>query len=317
MLTEDIDALAKHIGREAGSEGHMQARKYLVDRLRSLGLEPYDLGAYELPYSAVGLDFTNIVALIPGTDRDLSPLLLGAHYDTCGSHPGADDNAAAVSILLGAAESLQGGDRERSVVIAFFDAEEPPYFRQPSMGSIRFYEDQMTGPVHTAVIMDLVGHDVPAPGLEDLLFILGAESDSSLEDVVRVSEPDSGLRTVPTLNRYACDLSDHHIFRKNGCPYLFLTCGHWEHYHAATDTPEKLNIEKIKNIQSYLKTLAERLCVSEPIGSSTSDSTLETEIYFLEKNIMPTLRQLGLAKSLETRKDVDQIVMTLISQFGL
>ena len=317
MLSEDINALTKDCDREVGSVGHTNARNYLVGRLRSLGLEPYASSAYELPYSAGGLEFTNIVALIPGIDRDLPPLLLGAHYDTVESQAGADDNAAAVSILLGAAESLQCGDRARSVVIAFFDAEEPPHFLQTSMGSIRFYEDQMIGPIHTAVIMDLVGHDVPVPGLEDLLFILGAESDVSLEGIVRACEPESGLRTVPTLNRYVGDLSDHHIFRTNDRPYLFLTCGHWEHYHAATDTPDNLNLEKIGNIQKYLEALAERLCVSEPIGPSESDATLDNEISFLEKNIMPALRDFGLSQSLKTRQDIDRIVTILISQFGL
>ena len=63
------------------------------------------------------------------------------------------------------------------MILAFFDAEEPPHFLQPTMGSIRFYEDQLQDEIHCAVIMDLVGHDVPVQGLEDLLFITGMESD--------------------------------------------------------------------------------------------------------------------------------------------
>ena len=127
--------------------------------------------------------------------------------------PGADDNAAAVATLLGVAESLLGPERSRPVVFAFFDAEEPPNFLQPTMGSIRFYEDQRTGPVHAAIILDLVGHDVPVPGLEDLLFITGVESDPGLEMAIRQSEPESGLHIVPTLNSYIGDLSDQHVFR--------------------------------------------------------------------------------------------------------
>ena len=44
------------------------------------------------------------------------------------------------------------------------------------MGSIRFYEDQRREEIHCAILLDLVGHDVPVPGLEDLLFITGMES---------------------------------------------------------------------------------------------------------------------------------------------
>jgi len=58
----------------------------------------------------------------------LAPVLLGAHYDTCDSLPGADDNAAAVPVLLEVAAQMADETLERSVMLAFFDAEEPPHF---------------------------------------------------------------------------------------------------------------------------------------------------------------------------------------------
>ena len=58
----------------------------------------------------------------------LAPVLLGAHYDTCDSLPGADDNAAAVPVLLEVAAQMADETLERSVILAFFDAEKPPHF---------------------------------------------------------------------------------------------------------------------------------------------------------------------------------------------
>ena len=58
----------------------------------------------------------------------LAPVLLGAYYDTCDSLPGADDNAAAVPVLLEVAAQMADETLERSVILAFFDAEEPPHF---------------------------------------------------------------------------------------------------------------------------------------------------------------------------------------------
>ena len=185
------------------------------------------------------------------------------------------------------------------------------------MGSIRFYEDQRTGPVHAAIILDLVGHDVPVEGLEDLLFITGTESDPGLETAVRHGEPESGVRTVPTLNSYVGDLSDHHIFRENERPYLLLTCGRWEHYHMPTDTPDKLSIGKIEAVANYVVTLTESLCKSSLDGPFLGNETLRTEIYFLDKNIQPTLRDLGIYLPLSTRSDVDRLVSLLMSQFDL
>ena len=322
-LMADVLALTADGGRNVGSLGHKRSRDFIVTRLAELGASQYSGDSFLLPYGPEASRFANIIATIPGAGPEKAPILLGAHYDTCGDTPGADDNAAAVAILLRVAETLSRQACERSVVLAFFDAEEPPYFLSSSMGSIRFYEDQRTGPVHAAIILDLVGHDVPVDGLEDLLFITGAESDPRLEMAVRSSEPESGLRTVPTLNSYVGDLSDHHIFRENERPYLLLTCGRWEHYHMPTDTSEKLSLSKIEAVANYVVTLTEFLSPSSlngpsiGDGPSLGDETLDTEIYFLEKNIMPTLRNFGISLPLNSRTDIDRLVTLLISQFGL
>ena len=316
-LLADVMALTADGGRNVGTPGHVRAQGYIAGRLAELGTSPYSGDSFLQPYGPEGSGFTNIVATISGADPAKAPILLGAHFDTCGDIPGADDNAAAVAILLGVAEMLQNSVRDRSVVVAFFDAEEPPYFLQSSMGSIRFYEDQRNGPVHAAIILDLVGHDVPVEGLENLLFITGAESDPGLETAVRHSEPKSGLRTVPTLNSYVGDLSDHHIFRSNECPYLLLTCGHWQHYHMPTDTPEKLSMGKIEAVANYVVTLTESLSASSLDGPFIGNETLDTEVYFLEKNIMPTLRKLGMSLPLDSRTDIDTLVPLLMSRFSL
>ena len=322
-LMADVMALTANGGRNVGTTGHDLARDYIVTRLTEIGATPYSTDSFLQPYGSEASGFANIIGSVHGTNPAKEPLLLGAHFDTCGDIPGADDNAAAVAILLTVAESLQKTVRDRSVVLAFFDAEEPPYFLSSSMGSIRFYEDQRTGPVHAAIILDLVGHDVPVDGLEDLLFITGAESDPRLEMAVRSSEPESGLRTVPTLNSYVGDLSDHHIFRENERPYLLLTCGHWEHYHMPTDTTEKLSMGKIEAVANYVVTLTEflsRSSLNGPCcgdGPSLGDETLDTEIYFLEKNIMPTLRNIGISLPLNSRTDIDRLVTLLMSKFSL
>jgi len=42
------------------------------------------------------------------------------------------------------------------------------------------FEDQRISDIHCAVITDLVEHNVPVPGLVDVLFITGTETDSVL-----------------------------------------------------------------------------------------------------------------------------------------
>ena len=316
-IREDVAKLATAHGRQVGTPGHDAARKHLVSRLADLGIDGYAGGSFELPYRSDGQDFVNLVARLPGADPALSPVLLGAHYDTCEDIPGADDNAAGVAVLLAVAETLKGRHIDRTVLFAFFDAEEPPYFLEPSMGSIRFYEHQRLEPIHCAIIMDLVGHEVPIHGLEDLVFITGMESDPGLETLVRECEPTRTIRTVPILNAYVGDLSDYHVFRINRRPYLFLTCGRWEHYHRSTDTPDRLDYAKIDAIADYMCSLTERVCAASLTGPFESYDTTETELYFLRKTVLPVIDQLGLGLVLRSRDDIDSLVQLMMANFDL
>ena len=161
QIRNDVLQLAQPEGRMVGTSGHDVAAEYLIERLGQLGIDPYVGGSFALPYETDSQRFINLVGQIPGSNPNLPPVLLGAHYDTCGPYPGADDNAAAVAVVLAVAGTLVQTQAERTVIFALFDAEEPPHFLESSMGSTRFYEDQRTGQIHCAIILDLVGHDIP------------------------------------------------------------------------------------------------------------------------------------------------------------
>src|SRR5436190_3417274 len=222
QLREEVEALARPGGRVVGTPGHEAARRHLERRLAEAGLEPYRGDTFALPYRAAGHDFCNLVGVAPGRDRTLTPVVIGAHYDSAIPAPCADDNCAAVALALAAGAEFLLRPAGRDVVIAIFDAEEAGFFRSPAMGSVRFYEDQRR-PIgfHAALIMDLVGHDVPlpspqlgqvAPQFSQLLFLTGAESHPDLPGVVRGCRLD-GLPVLATLNRRVGDMSDHGIFR--------------------------------------------------------------------------------------------------------
>jgi hypothetical protein len=283
--------------------------------MTELGLEGYARGSFELPYRAGGERFVNLVGRLPGSDPALAPVLLAAHYDTCGPLPGADDNAAALAILLSVIGRLRERRLTRSILFAFFDAEEPPHFLSSTMGSKVFYHRQRAEPIHCAVVLDLVGHDLPLSGLEDLLFITGMESDPNLPHVLRACEPLNGIRTVPALNRYVGDMSDHHVFRVAGRPYLFLSCGRWEHYHRASDTPDRLNYEKMAAIARYGVELGAALSNASLDGPFEGYDSTPHELYFMRKALGPSAERWGI--TFRSRHDIDRLAMTLLSQFRL
>ena len=304
-----------------GSPGHDKARGYLTERCQALGLVPYgdDL---ELPFSTPTMRGTNLVGVRSGSDASLPPLLLAAHYDSVIAAPCADDNGSAVAILLSLAAELPQGALERDVICAFFDAEEPPYFLSPSMGSVRFVEDQMDGRgVHAAVVLDLMGHDVPvelldAPfvgPLRSLFFVTGAESHPALQDVLRQTGVPRPLRLAATRNENVGDMSDHHAFRLAGHPYLFFSCGRWQHYHEPTDTPDKLNYEKMAKMAAYLESLVPRLATTSLPREGNRSPEADTVAFEIESlkaafgwRFPLLLRLIGMKKP-TSRADLDRI----------
>jgi hypothetical protein len=337
QMRQDILAIALDGGRMVGSSGHDHARDHLVRRLMELGLEPYADDSFELPYEGGSMHGCNVLGVVPGANSDLAPLLLAAHYDSVIAAPCADDNAAAVAIALRLAERIRPGRLGRDLVVALFDAEEPPYFQSFEMGSIRFFNEQMDGRgVHCAVVMDLVGHDVPVPAigpalmaavpsldlseielLKEIVFMTGAESHAELPGVVRGALESRSLRLVAALNRYIGDMSDHHVFRINGVPYLFFSCGRWPHYHQPTDTIEKLNFEKMLRIAEFLEGLVPRLdqAVRQLDCPNAADHSLDFELETLRDSlgkIFPLLALMLGKNDLRDRRDMDAVAKMLL-----
>lgn len=330
LLREDVESICYKDGRKVGSAGHERARKRLGERLREIGCEPYAGDSLELPYTNGGLAFCNLAGRIVGSDRNLPPLLIGAHYDSVIAHPCADDNAAAVAIALHAARLLHAGNAlKRGLIVAIFDAEEPPYFQTGAMGSNRFYEDHVQGKtgVHAALVMDLVGHDVSLPlgGMNDdstlrsLLFVTGCESHPEMAEIAGAIGQPKGLKVVPTLNAYVDDMSDHGAFRQHGVPYYFLSCGHWVHYHRPTDTPDRLNYEKMAAITYYVMELLTHLDSRQLAGRGPGErthDTLKLESAFMRDAFGPffdPLMKWAGVPNVDARANMDRFVHKLVS----
>ena len=157
--------------------------------------------------------------------------------------------------------------------------------------------------------------NVALPRIKDLLFMTGAESHPLLADVVRGCLGRTDLPLVATLNEHVGDMSDHHAFHTMGMPYLFFSCGRWEHYHMRSDTPEKLNYEKMARIAALLAdvTLACARCDLPKVAEEADTASFEIEL--LEQAfgvLLPMLlRFVGVSK-LGGRADLDSLVSSLI-----
>jgi len=308
-LMDDVRALCTHAHRAVGGTGHAAARAFLLRRFEELRLAPYDGEAYALPYTQQRQRFENLVAVAPGRDPAAAPLLLAAHYDTVPSTPGADDNAAAIAVMLEVAARWSAAPGARPLVVASFDAEEPPYFHTPAMGSTHFVAHQQRRDVHAALVLDLVGHAVQLPGLAELLAIMGSESHPALAEAVAARVPDSALALVTLPNRFMPDMSDHHAFRLAGRPFLFLTGGHGPDYHRSGDVPDRLAVRRMARTVDDVEALA-RAVADRELGEASEHDTGERDLAHLR-------RALGRARAdalgLRGVRDVDRVVRQMIA----
>lgn len=333
--------LARPEGRMVGTLGHDRARAMLVREMADLGLQPYAGKRFELPYEHQDESFTNLAGVLPGRNPDLLPVVIVGHYDSILAGCCADDNATAVAIGLETIRQLKDQPLDRPVVLLLPDAEEPPYYHTEAMGSVRFYEDHMAGRgAHAAIVMDLVGHDIQVPGellpktwlarfpglkskelklprLRRLLAMTGAESHPHLAALVEQTAVSKELLLLMTPNKNVGDMSDHGIFRQHGVPYLFLSCGQWLHYHTVTDTPDRLNYDKMDAITRYViglvRSLAGAVLSASPVPES---DTVRQEIACLRRIFGATLplflRVMGVEK-VETRQDLDTLARRLVN----
>ncbi|GJL52895.1 MAG: hypothetical protein NPIRA02_00270 [Nitrospirales bacterium] len=257
-------------GRKPGTPGHEAAAHYIVNRFQESELEPFpSLQGYrqhllpEIGDNLIGIRQAHSSA---ATNRWL---LLGAHYDHLGTsggkiYAGADDNAAAIAILLEVAKTLPSLTRY-SVAFVAFTAEEPPY---TLMGSQHFAnhlpsEIGSTSHLQTVIILELMG-GVHWEPLKQVLFAAGAEHSPGLYRHITQQTCDASdnlglqikplgmhlIEEIPILGR--TPFSDYHAFRNASVPFLFLSAGRTPRYHQPTDLPNTLHYERMALTTKWL-----------------------------------------------------------------
>ena len=230
-------------GRRVGSPGGARARRYLVERLRGLGLRPIGAG-FEHPFALAdsGRTGVNLLALIPGTRRPERYLVLSAHYDHLGIvrgeiYHGADDNASGVAAVLAIAEALRQTPPAHSVLVALFDGEEAgllgakAFLAAPPVPRDR---------IALEINLDMVGHSE-----RDELYVAGTAFHPEFRAPL-----DSLAARAPIRLRFGhdrgsgpedwTDQSDQGPFHAAGIPFLYFGVEDHKDYHHPTDDPETL-----------------------------------------------------------------------------
>jgi len=247
-------------------ENQVKALAYIEAKLREAG------GRVERQaFPTSSGTFENVVAHF-GLETG-SRYVVGAHFDSCGPQPGADDNASGVAGLLELAALL---GKEKSLPAHFelvaYNLEEPPFFAGPQMGSAVHAKKLKDAKAEVALMLSLemIGffrdergsqsYPMPLLGLlypsrANFITIVGKLGQRSI--VGRFKSACVGTADIPVVSLAApsfvpaIDFSDHRNYWEAGWPALMITDTSFlrnPHYHKSTDTADTLDYRRMAEV---------------------------------------------------------------------
>jgi Zn-dependent M28 family amino/carboxypeptidase len=281
-LRQHIEVIAAREHNVVNYEELEKVARYLEATLQSFG---YKVGQQE--FIADGKPVRNIDVTIEPAAGTTDPevIVVGAHYDSARNTPGANDNASGVAGVLELARMLRDLDGKigKRIRLVLFVNEEPPYFGTDAMGS-RQYARALAARGERVVAMyslETLGFYSSEPGSQRYPAPFGMMFPDRADFVAFVGMLGSRPLVRETLRSFRSHTafpsiggvaprqvpgigwSDHWSFAEQGFQAVMITdtaLYRYPHYHRPTDTPDKVEVEKlarvIKGIERVIRDLA-------------------------------------------------------------
>ena len=248
-------------GRFPATHGDTLAAKYIAKTFENIGLTPFE-GQYLHPFTIRDtLHCLNVVAVLEGSSRTLrhEVIVVGAHFDhlgyggvgsgsrrpdTTAVHPGADDNASGVAMVLELARRLAANPPQRTVVFAAFGAEEQGLGGSKALAANVALCDRTVLMLNFDMVGSLRNHALSIGGSGTF-----AHADSLLNNIAS----QHGLSLALSPQGYGP--SDHTSFYAKNRPVLFITTGGTLVYHTPADRPELINFGGMDTIAHFASAL--------------------------------------------------------------
>jgi len=277
MPGRSYDGALEFTPEETGLAGRLRAHvEALAAEQRNVDLErparyiEQQLGASRpQPFQSGGRWVRNI-------ETGTGTVVIGAHYDTVPGSPGADDNASGIAVLI---ELARMGLPARFVAFA---NEEMPYFQSEEMGSHAWAaRARRTGERIDAMLsLEMLGYYRNVPGSQGYPPPLGWFYPDRANFVAFVGDLGSRAlvrRAIAAFRAYGrfpsegvaapagipgVTWSDHWSFRRHGYPAIMVTDTafyRYAHYHLPSDTPEKLDYERLARVTLGLASVIREL----------------------------------------------------------
>lgn len=228
-------------------------------------------------YDVAKVSCANLDVEIVGDERPDEIVVFGAHYDAVMGCPAANDNGTGVAAVLALARRFAGTRTRRTLRFVLFVNEEPPFFCTEMMGSLVYARAckarrenivAMITPETIGCYSDEPGSQVyPLPGMglvyprrgDFIAFIGMSEAGALVKRCVgefrRTTAFPSIGGALPAIVP-GVGASDHWSFWQLGYPALMVTDTapfRYVHYHQPTDTPDKIDFERMARVVGGLE----------------------------------------------------------------
>lgn len=251
-------------GRGIGTPELDRAADYIAERFKDAGLIPGgDNGGWFEEWQekdeATGMAITmkNVIGVVRGEKPKFEgrSIVIGAHYDHLGMgspdairynsgriHPGADDNASGVAVLIELAHAVKKNPPpHRSIVFIAFTGEESS--RKGSRHHVSKYTDPRDN------VMAMLNLDTVGRMRHNKLLVLGSSSAPDWPDILRSAGSTAGIDIQLVTERL--DSSDQMSFEEAGVPAIQLFTGPHLDYHRPSDTADKINPEGLMKVAIF------------------------------------------------------------------
>lgn len=253
-----------------GSAENRHVRDYLVRRLEDMGLEVRIQRADPVRSRdagwAMGANVENIVATLPGEDRDAPVILLMSHYDSAVGSPGAADDAAGVASSLEAVRAILADDRprQRDLVVLITDAEE-----QGLLGAQAFFEEH---PLRER-IGAIVNLETRGASGRAFMFQTGPSNGAMMKLYARaVSTPSTTSLAAFLYSILPNDTDFTHAVDAGMAGFNIAFIGEPFHYHSVTSTPATLNQASLQHMGNQALDLSRALVEADSLPAEAPDA---------------------------------------------
>jgi hypothetical protein len=235
----------------------------------------------EQSFQVDGNTYRNIIAVFGPQQGER--IVIGAHYDSAGARPAADDNASGVAGLIELAYLLGNQQLSIQIELVAYTLEEPPYFRTEFMGSAvhaRSLKEQ-SAQVRVMFSLEMIGYFSDEPNSQDYpVELLRAFYPSrgnfitivsSLGQGMLVRRIKSAMRAASELPVYSIsaptaipgiDFSDHLNYWNSGYNAVMISDTAFyrnKRYHTMDDRPETLDYRRMAMVVAGVYSAVELL----------------------------------------------------------